>query len=209
MASLSFLSLSFFPWWWNTVKSRLCLPSFVPVPWLTISAPLLNEWSTGCQAVYEYFFSQYTKRNKSNQQRHRLRYRRRLGFFFPPYSSEAEGTSSAGCRSSQGLGLISAGGRGKRLSCAGPGDSKEEIGQKFFHFIKFKWGMSKMLSVLFGIWCFLSFLCNLECYQARGKHWPWCRGLGNSSCVLSGDAGGLHILLCTSSIGCSSSVRIF
>ena len=34
-------------------------------------------------------------------------------------------------------GLISAGGRGKRLSYAGPGDSKEEIGQKFFHFIKF------------------------------------------------------------------------
>lgn len=72
----------------------------------------------------------------SNQQKHSLRYRR-LGFFFLAYSYEREGTSSAGYQPSQDSGLISAGGRGKRLSYAEPGDSKEEIGQMFLHFIKF------------------------------------------------------------------------
>lgn len=67
--------------------------------------------------------------------------------------------------SSQNSNLISVGGRGKRLRYAGPGVSKEEIGQKFFHFVRFKWRMSEILPDLFVIWFFLSFICNLEYYQ--------------------------------------------
>lgn len=92
---------------------------------------------------------------------------KKAGFLSPSYYYKRKGAAYLDVTHHNSV-LISAGGRGKRLSCAG-----QKICQLFFHCIIFQWGRSK--TVLFDILLFLS-LSNLQHYQIKGKYLPKCMG---------------------------------